>query len=50
MRKKPTIPEELLKITDTILAYTPPPKSRAAKKRAEQVKLIDPYKNKKAAD
>jgi hypothetical protein len=38
MKKQP--PEEANCIVDKVLAYRPEPKSKAAKKRAEQTKLI----------
>lgn len=37
---KKQIPEELNRVVDKVLAYRPKPKSKAAKKRAEQTKAI----------
>jgi hypothetical protein len=49
---KQKVPEELDRIVDKVLAYRPKPKSKAAKKRAEQAKAapVDHYVTKKAAD
>jgi len=45
------LPDELNRIVDKVLAYKPPPKSKAAKKRAaEQTKFVAQPERKKAAD
>ncbi|WP_162536507.1 hypothetical protein [Granulicella sp. WH15] len=44
------LPPDLVRMIDKVLAYKPQPKSKAAVKRAEEEKLVDPYKHKKAAD
>ena len=45
------IPDELNRIVDKVLAYKPPPKSKAAKKRAvEKLKFVAQPGRKKAAD
>jgi hypothetical protein len=46
------IPRELNRIVDKVLAYKPKPKSKAAKRRAEQVaaRIEEPTKWKRAAD
>jgi hypothetical protein len=44
------LPKELDKILGKVLAYKPPPKTKAAKKRAERVKVVELNKVPKAAD
>lgn len=42
------LPEELNRIVDKVLAFRPPPKSKAAQKRVAQA--VEMSKQKKAAD
>jgi hypothetical protein len=43
------VPEVLNKITDVVLAYRPKPKTKAARKRKKQAKIIEST-TKRAAD
>lgn len=45
MSNTPKLPEVLEKIVDTVLAYKPKPKSKAAKKRKKQAKRKSPNRS-----
>jgi hypothetical protein len=48
---RPVLPKALDEIVDKVLAYKPPPRSKAAKKRAvEKMKFVTQPEHKKAAD
>lgn len=52
MKKKPSTPKALDAFVDKVLRFKPPPKSKAAKKRAVQMTTLRPaeVEYKKAAD